>query len=78
MPSSFLLQEIKRKDAGIRKKDDDILQRDTQLQRKDVQIEHQATEIEALKAIVAKLQVELKTSDPALPKAVLLSRQVTS
>ena len=77
IPSSSLQQEIKRKDAEIRKKDDDILNRNSQIQRKDIQIQRQATEIEALKADVAKLQIQLKTNDPALPKAVLLSRQVT-
>ena len=64
MPSSSLQQEIKRKDAEIRKR--------------DIQIQRQATEIEALKANMAKLQMQLNTNDPALPKVVLLSRQVTN
>ena len=64
MPSSSLQQQIKRKDA-------EICKMNTQIQR-------QATEIEALKANVAKLQMQLNTNDPALPKTVLLSRQVTS
>ena len=76
MPSSFLLQEIKRKDAEIRKKDDDILNRDSQLWRKDIQLQHQTTEIETLKADVAKLQMRDETNGPTLPKGVLLSRQV--
>ena len=48
-----------------------------EIKRKDIQIQHQASEIEALKVDVAKLQMQLKTNDPTLPKAALLSRQVT-
>ena len=64
MPSSSLQQQIKRKDS-------EICKMSTQIQR-------QASEIETLKANVAKLQMQLNTNDPALPKTVLLSRQVTS
>ena len=48
-----------------------------EIKRKDVQIQRQASEIEALKVDVAKLQMQLKSNDPALPKVALLSRQVT-
>ena len=85
MPSSSLQQDIKKKDAEIRKKDDEIrkkddeiLKRDAEIQSKDIEIQYQATEIEALKADIAKLQQRLKSHDPALPKAALLSRQVYS
>ena len=47
-----------------------------EIKRKDNQLQRQATEIEALKADVAKLQMQLKTNDPALPKGALLLRQV--
>ena len=45
-------------------------------ERKDAEIQHQAAEIEALKSDMAKLQMQLKTHDPALPKVTLLFRQI--
>ena len=71
MPSSSLQQEIKRKDAEIRRMA-------IQIQTKNIQIQRQATEIEALKFGMAKLQMRPKTNDPVIPKAALLSRQVTN
>ena len=66
IPSSSLLEEIKRKDAEIRR-------RDTEIQTKDIQIQRQASEIEALKADMAKAEMH---HDPALHKTALLYRQV--
>ena len=70
LPLSALQQEMKRKDAEINEKD-------AQLLFKDVQIDRQANEIDALKSGMAKLQMQLKTYNPAPPKMDILSRQVT-
>ena len=62
MPLSVLKQEMKRKDA--------------ELQNKDIQIQSHTAEIEELKSDMAKLQLRLRTHDPASPKVDMLSRQV--